>query len=452
MGAFTAIVLLAIVPSYPISPLNLLIRALTFSTTVFIVSGATTLLTLRTGVLPTTACLPIALRTASTAIWLAPLIAIFMQKSWFAIVLWIAFCVEVTRTIACLRNTTGVDTTNDQFAESMFWFPHPNWRPGLLSLAGAFLFQFAVAAAIGLHSIVAAFLGVLGTIVLVWRGVWMLEASPPTRLRYSKQQIFNLLSITTSLIVLSWLPYFLQRGDFRSLAMLWKFFTTAPEHPRRASANQPDASGGREGGGSPLVPGAVFPGVILYPQLKPVVTLVAPPTKALAGSGTKPAEPLSIPFNGVYWLWRFPEDELPATAVRKYGNPDEMGFRSTDGSSLWMEANQNLGKTITLDWYSAIQVVIDNADAQAKAVAMELMLGNTAVEGRPFISLGTQNVSARTVGKADVPVSQTLTYRVPDQMKLGKFDEVKVVFRLQWLRRDKSAKIAINRFVLVPAL
>jgi hypothetical protein len=162
---------------------------------------------------------------------------------------------------------------------------------------------------------------------------------------------------------------------------------------------------------------------------------------------------LSIPFNGVYWLWRFPEDGLPASAVRKYGNPDAMGFRSTDGSSLWMEAHQNLGTAITLKCCMAIQVVIENADLQPGTVAMELLLRNNTVAGKPYASLGARNVSARTDGKAaaPAPLSQTLTYHIPDQVKLGKFDEVKVVFRLEWKRRDQSAKIAINRFVLVPA-
>jgi hypothetical protein len=52
--------------------------------------------------------------------------------------------------------------------------------------------------------------------------------------------------------------------------------------------------------------------------------------------------------------------------------------------------------------------------------------------------------------KQDTPVSQTLTFRIPGEIKLNKFDELKVGFRLKWWREDRSAKIAINRFVLVP--
>jgi hypothetical protein len=219
----------------------------------------------------------------------------------------------------------------------------------------------------------------------------------------------------------------------------------------KASTTEPNANGKAEGGGSPLVPGPVFPGVILYPQLKPREALVAPPRQSIEGVGTAHAEPLSIPFNGVYWYWSFPEEELPATAVRKRGSPDQMSFRSTDGASLWMEAHQNLATAIALKCCRAIQVVIDNAHAQPKAVAMELMLRNNAVTGKPFLSLGTQSVLPRTAARADAATSQTLTYHIPGEMKVGKFDEVKVVFRLEWRRRDKSAKIAINRFVLIPA-
>jgi len=448
-GSLAAVTLLTIAPSSQILPMDSLVRALFYSSTVFLAAGATTLLTLRSKMFSQN--FSIALRTAATAIWLAPLATVSQRKSWFAIMPWVVFCVEVARLIGYLRSRSDIDDKNYQSAEVMFWFPSQNWRPTLLSLEGAFLFQLAVIAAIGWHAIAAVFLGILSTATLIWRGVWMLEASPPTNFRWSARKIFNLISVTTILILLSWLPYVVPRGDFRSLAMLWKLFTASPSHFLSTSTIQRDASKEQEGGGSRLMPGDVFPGVILYPRLKPRVTLIAPPPQALAGPGTSHAEPLSIPFNGVYWLWRFPEDGLPASAVRKYGNPDAMGFRSTDGSSLWMEAHQNLGTAITLKCCSAIQVVIDNADLQPGAVAMELLLRNNAVAGKPYASLGACNVSARADVKAAAPLSQTLTYHIPDQVKLEKFDEVKVVFRLEWKRRDQSAKIAINRFVLVPA-
>jgi hypothetical protein len=79
----------------------------------------------------------------------------------------------------------------------------PNWKPLLLSVAGAFLLQLTIVAAISLHLVAAAFLAILSTITLAWRGTWMVEMSPPMQPRYSTRRIFNLLSVTTTLILLN---------------------------------------------------------------------------------------------------------------------------------------------------------------------------------------------------------------------------------------------------------
>ena len=445
VGALTAAVLLAIAPASPILPVVSLIRAVFYSSTVFLVAGGTTFLTLRKRVSPQGR--NVALRTAMTAIWLAPLAAALEQRSPFALVPWVVFCVECARLIGFLRSPAN-DVPSGQSSAPVLLPPNMNWKPTLLSVTAAFLFQSAMVTAVSLHTIGAVFLGILSSITLVWRGMWMVEASPPAKPRYSARKIFNILSTATTLILFIWSPYFLPHGNLRSLAALWKFFAGAPSQTLRTSTAEPN--GGADGGGSPLVAGPVFPGVILYPQLKPRAALIAPPPQSIGGAGTAHTEPLSIPFNGVYWYWSFPEEKLPATAVRKRGAPDQMSFRSTDGASLWMEAHQNLATAIALKCCRAIQVVIDNADAQPKAIGMELLLRNNAVTGKPFLSLGTQKVSPRAPANADAPIAQTVTYDIPSEMKVGKFDEVKVVFHLEWRRRDKSAKVAINRFILIP--
>jgi hypothetical protein len=48
------------------------------------------------------------------------------------------------------------------------------------------------------------------------------------------------------------------------------------------------------------------------------------------------------------------------------------------------------------------------------------------------------------------PSHQVLSFRIPPIAALQKFDEIKVVFHRAQLRADKSARIAIERFVLVP--
>jgi hypothetical protein len=436
-----------IAPHYPITPLSLLIRALIYSAAVFIVAGVTTLLISHVEMPSLNARNPIALRTASTAIWLAPLVAVSNQKSWFAFVLWVVFWMEVARLAAFLRTPSDNDGSDDQSVKMIFAFPSPNLKPGLLSALGAFLCQAAIVAAIGAHIVSAVLLGILSTITLAWRGVWMIEASPPVSSRRSEREPLYFLVITGWLIVFCWLPYILPHGEGSSL---WKLFTPGQSRSSSLSANQSPDAKKKEGGGSPIVQGAVFPGVIIYPEHKTRTILVAPPSKSAMGFGMTHVDPFNIPFNGVYWLWQPPDEHPPATAVLQYGNPAAMSFHSTDGSSLWMEAHQNLGNAISLDCCNAIQVVIDSAEARPDSVTVELMLQNTSVTGKPSVSLGFQDITKRMAMKQDTPVSQTLTFRIPGEIKLNKFDELKVGFRLKWWREDRSAKIAINRFVLVP--
>jgi hypothetical protein len=275
----------------------------------------------------------------------------------------------------------------------------------------------------------------------------MIEASPPVSSPRPEREPLYLLVITGWLIVFCWLPYILPHGEGSSL---WRLFTPGQSRSSMVNTNQSLDANKKEGGGSPIVQGAVFPGVIIYPEHKTRTILVAPPSKSVMGFGTTHVDPFNIPFNGVYWLWRPPDEHPPATAVLQYGNPAAMSFHSTDGSSLWMEAHQNLGNAISLDCCNAIQVVIDSAEARPDSVTVELMLQNTSVTGKPSVSLGFQDITKRMAMKQDTPVSQTLTFRIPGEIKLNKFDELKVGFRLKWWREDRSAKIAINRFVLVP--
>ena len=51
-----------------------------------------------------------------------------------------------------------------------------------------------------------------------------------------------------------------------------------------------------------------------------------------------------------------------------------------------------------------------------------------------------------------IPVSETLDFPIPEAAASRSFDEFKIVFqRVRW-RTDKSARVAIERFLLVPRI
>jgi len=77
-----------------------------------------------------------------------------------------------------------------------------------------------------------------------------------------------------------------------------------------------------------------------------------------------------------------------------------------------------------------------------------LKIRDTTDPAQPAQSLGIQPVSGFTTNRA--PSHQTLIFRIPNTLKTHKFDELVVSFYLKGARADQSARIAIDRFRLVP--
>jgi cyanate lyase len=48
------------------------------------------------------------------------------------------------------------------------------------------------------------------------------------------------------------------------------------------------------------------------------------------------------------------------------------------------------------------------------------------------------------------PTRETVNFAIPANPTIRRFDEVKIVYRVDAFRADDGAKIAIDRFVLVP--
>jgi hypothetical protein len=185
--------------------------------------------------------------------------------------------------------------------------------------------------------------------------------------------------------------------------------------------------------------GGDFPGVILLPELKSFTTLFVPVPAAPDKFGAPVPRPLGIPFSGEYWMFRWPAERPPRRSIIRRGNASELSFHTTDGVRMEMEAHQKLDFPVGVHCCTQIQVAIRNADPFPGTVAMELLLIDASVPINLVQSLGTA-----------APAGQVLTYRIPSITSLQKFDELKVVFHRDRIRADKSAKIAIERFILVP--
>jgi hypothetical protein len=437
----------------------LLARATAYTLLVFAAGAITTLCSLRIMIHRQAADLAeIALRTASPALWLPPLLMFSAQRSWFALVIWVVLAVEVSRLIAFVRGISeddGLATLELLFPDRMFAIHSQPFVSGLGSVLGSVAVQAAVVAAIDNRPILADLLLVVGTGALVHRGVQMIRDSPASQHPSPASRSLTELVVVTFVIAFAWLPYSLGAGGSgiggNSFAAGRRLLGSTFALPAGRVRTLPNRDRNTREGTYPVVIDTVFTGVLLYPEVESHLKLVAPTlNRTRGGFGSARSDPLSIPFDGVYWFWRPPADRPPPTSVLRHGSPAVQTFRSLDGAPLWMEARQNLGAAVGLGSYSAIEIVIDNADAFPGTVAMELQVRNTMLPGKPSESLGLREVSVPAGMNRGVPAVQTLSFRVPSQIKIDSFDELTVRYRLKWWRGDKSAKIAIDRFRLVP--
>ncbi len=189
----------------------------------------------------------------------------------------------------------------------------------------------------------------------------------------------------------------------------------------------------------------VYQGIIIYPE-EVKHTILVPPLPALTMNRPgKPAAPLSIPFFGVYWLYRPPNHRPPPKSLVIHANPEERNLTSTDFVRLNMEARQNLGTYIDIACCRAIQVVAKSAEPVPESVWLELTIRDSANETAPAQSLGRVPVPP-----SQGPASVTMSFKLPDDLPLRRFDELVVVFHMARYRAWKAAKVGIERFVLQP--
>jgi hypothetical protein len=226
---------------------------------------------------------------------------------------------------------------------------------------------------------------------------------------------------------------------------------TAPATP----APSPPANKPAENGTLPEAPvggegfiGGDYTGIILRPELKPVTLLVPPLMSTHNGGVTQVSKPLSIPFGGEYWMYRWPFARPPRNAVVKRGAPANLSFKTTDHVPLLMEARHRLEQPLSIRCCRAIQVEITNADTLANTVYLEVILiNNTHPSTQPTL-LGSQPVNS--VPEKNQPAAELLRFPFPNSPTITQFDEIRILFHRAISRADRSARASINRFVLIP--
>ncbi len=220
-----------------------------------------------------------------------------------------------------------------------------------------------------------------------------------------------------------------------------------PKEPAaRPAAYEPPPIDPSRMGPSVSVPGGV-PGVILWPETRPVPMLVEPlPKGGLAHR--EASRPFVIPFAGSYWMFRTGFTRPPANSIVQRGTPTAISFKTVDMWPLEMEAHQRLDREIDLSCCAKITVDVLNADKHPGTVTVELGL---IIHAGPPLRLGPEPIRSKPDLFVDpvTPVRETLEFDIPSYAQRS-FDEFDVIFHRNRERVDRSARIAIERFVLVP--
>lgn len=385
------------------------------------------------------------------ALWLAPLAVFIRENSVWTVVITAVFVVAGTRSFLTSQN----DFDWNGPSESRIAFLRPDgyasaFNGTLLSAAAAFSVQAGVLLAFDGRAFLAVLLVGAGFSAWTWASVCYGTSDDPQELfkKPFPPRRMLALALAISFTVVGLLPYLRGAGGFSHTSgkYPWHPAFAAPSlRPSRVNPSEESASEPSEGNA----------GIVLWPPKQLVTKLVMPPPERESFSLTNfhNADPLVIPFNGVYWFFKAPDLQPPKASRQAHASPEMVEIRSVDRRPLSIEAHDHLGQLIDLNCCRSIQVAIRNADRYPETVSLELVLVNTSLPDKPSQSLGQMMVkSSRPWKLYDKPfvTSETLNFTIPANRLLRRFDEVRVVFRLDRARADAAAKIAIDHLVLVP--
>jgi hypothetical protein len=416
----------------------------------------------------------LALRTALDSSWLVPLALFLRENSIWALFVAALVVARVANSFLWIDDRSPradaerPRTPGEDRMFSLLGSAHRFWRQAS-AIAAALCAQIGVLASFGGNSLNGAVL--VGVSSAVW--AWSFTTDLPRNGERSAQLQSRSLAVVMIVALIftagALMPYLrstrgfgifgpsARHSHYANLASV--LGTPLPDgSPRNNFDDEQSAKGAFEKSSEARPSGTKDSdsGIVLWPK-KPRLTAFVAPVPITAFSSLFPAArsatPLVIPFNGVYWFFKSPDLHPPRTSRQAHGSPEALDIHSTDRRPLSMEAHENFGSMIDVDCCSRIQIAIRNADPYPESVSLELILVNSSLPGRPSQSLGAITVKSTRSWKMyekQSPVAEILNFPMPTVHSLRRFDEVAIVFRLNGFRAEDGAKIAIDRFVLVP--
>jgi hypothetical protein len=445
--------------------------ALWFSCVALVLSGVITFLLLLAMKRITRAeALDVTLRTSAAGVWFAPAILLLGARSPLANIAALVLVVSVTRVLYSQWRMAPAPETREPNSEADLeadltkqaapvpvltgalphgFLPQDFWPAFSAAAALQAGYVFAKLARPSLSSASYALGASILTAYSIAAGAWTRDREPT--LPRSVLAIFVTLMMAIIITIAGMSMYGTGGGEGSDMAgggathSQSKSPPPPPPPPIDRRRPQPPPIDPARLGPSVSVPGGV-PGVILWPETEPVPLLVEPMPKGGLSQRAR-SRPFVIPFSGSYWMFRTGFVRPPANSLVQRGTPTSSSFKTVDAWPLEMEAHQRLDREIDLSCCAAIRVEILNADKHPGTVVIEMALIDHA---GPPIRIGRAVVrSVPDLSQDPVkPVQETLEFSIPSYGP--QFDEFDVIYHRDRNRVDRSARIAIERFVLVP--
>ena len=240
------------------------------------------------------------------------------------------------------------------------------------------------------------------------------------------------------------------------LVTMWALLSGVA-HRSGAVAASPTASANKDKAGKSLLTNAKlnldgYESVVLspYPDKKQVLPPVLLHKELLAPGTTRP---LVIRFTGPYWFVQPPHSKPGPAAHQAHGTPIGVNIASINRTPLVMQAHQYLSAPVRTSRCREIQVEIENNDNTAGVISFALLLTDGTSPKKPTLYLGQQTLTSSEPGKFAIkqsPVFETLTFVVPENPSVRKFDEISVVLLPDSAHEFVAPKIAIQQFQLFP--
>jgi hypothetical protein len=151
-----------------------------------------------------------------------------------------------------------------------------------------------------------------------------------------------------------------------------------------------------------------------------------------------PGQPLVIPFNGEYQLFRTSSGSLPPDSIAEAGSPLESVYGTTNGGPMETVAVQTFDPPIDLTHCGKVVVSLTSAETMPLLASMQLV-AERSVEDAGTELMGTKRTR-----------EELLVFQVPSTTKRLLVHAIRISFQRPAFNRNKNVRVAVERFTLSP--